>query len=823
MLLRELTYSARNLLRAPIFAITAILTLALGVAASTAVFTVVDSVILKPLSYRESGQLVIIWEKVKFLTTAAEPYTGANPRHEVFWADHTKAFSGLCLLNVGTRGVSIGVDHPRLIGSLSAQANLLDILKVTPLLGRKFVASDDIAGHDKIAIITYSLWQNLFHGDAKAVGRTLHIAGTPYQIVGVLPNGFHFPKRSVLSSFPSKQSTTTAPPVEILLPLAIDPGSYGWNSDYGNWVALGRLKPGISVSQAEAEMNILQKEIVDLMPAGQRERGRDTLLAFVQPMQDAMIGSSRNNLWTLMAAVIGLMLIACVNLANAQLARAVSREREAAVRSALGARKWHLIWSSLSESLLLSVIGGAAGVLLAFGALAVFRANAPFDLPRMNEIHPNLSVLGFAIVILIGSALLFGVMPAINFVRTDPQKALQQNSARTQGSRRSRRLRFTLIGVQVFGCTALLLVTGLFAKSLATMLRTDRGLDTTNVVTAQVNLPGADGQAYEKNQRRAAFDDRVLSRLGRLPGVQSAALYSTMPLEGETWIDDIARPDKHTEHNALANIRWVSPGYFELMRERLIAGRFFERRDRNAKNAVISESAARAIWPKENPVGRPFKLHDRLYTVIGIVADSRTNSLKLPATSMIYLDYHDNPPYATFFMVKSSQNPQALVSDVRRAIWAQDPEVTIARVKTLDAQVKDSLSAERFQTFILIAFGIAALLLAMLGIYGILSYSVAGRTQEIGLRMALGATRQGIYSLTLSEAAAPVFSGLTAGWFAGVLAGKLVQKLLCGVTAIDFSVTVMVASVLVACAAAASFLPARRAASIDPMQALRAE
>ncbi|MBV9403723.1 MAG: ABC transporter permease, partial [Acidobacteriaceae bacterium] len=460
MLPRELIYSFRNLLRAPAFAITAILTLALGIGASTAVFTVLDSVIFKPLSYRESGQLVIIWEKIKFLATTATPYTGANPRHEAFWADRAKAFNGMCLLAVGTRGVSIGVDHPQLVGSIRAQSNFLNILGVTPAMGRSFVPTDDVAGHDKIAIITYSLWQNLFHGDPKVIGRTLHIAGAPYQIVGVLPEGFQFPKRSVLSSFPSKQTTATAPPVEILLPVAINPTrDYGWNSDYGNWLVLARLKPGVSVSQAEAEMNILQKAIVDLMPADERDRGPDTLLAFVQPMQDAMVGSSRRNLWTLMAAVIGLMLIACVNLANAQLGRAVSREREAAVRSALGAGKWHLIWSSLSESLLLSLIGGAAGVLLAFDALALFRAYAPVELPRMNEIQPNFSAMAFAIATLIGSALLFGVMPALTFGRTGPQTALQQTTARAQGSRRSRHLRLTLIGVQVFGCTVLLLVT----------------------------------------------------------------------------------------------------------------------------------------------------------------------------------------------------------------------------------------------------------------------------------------------------------------------------------------------------------------------------
>lgn len=823
MLLRELMYSLRNLLKAPAFAITAILTLALGIGASTAVFTVVDSVILKPLGYRDSGQLVVIWEKVKFLATAAIPYTGANPRHEAFWADHAKAFRGLCLVAAGTRGISIGLDHPQLVGSIRAQANFLNILEVTPFMGRDFVPSDDIAGHDKIVIISNSLWQSLFHGDPNVIGRTVHIAGIPHHVVGVLPKDFQFPKRSVLRSFPSKQSVTTAPPVEILTPVVIDPTNYGWNGDYGNWLALGRLKPGISISQAESEMNILQSEVVGLMPADQRERGRDTMLGFVQPMQDAMVGSSKRGLWTLMAAVVGLMLIACVNLANAQLGRAVSREREAAVRSALGASRWQLVWSSLSESLLLSAIGGAAGVSLAFAALALFRAYAPIDLPRMSEIHPNLSVLAFAILAVVGSALLFGVVPAVNFVRTDPQKALQQNSTRTQGSRRGRRLRLALIGFQVFGCTALLLVTGLFAKSLATILQSDRGFDTGNVVTAEVSLPGAAGMAYEKDQRRIAFDDGVLARVRTLPGVQSAAVYSAMPLEGETWIDGISRPDKYAEHSALTNVRWVSSGYFELMRERLVVGRFLEERDQDTANAVISETAARAIWRAENPVGRQFKRHDKLYTVVGVVADSRTNSLKLPPTNMIYLSYRDNPPYATFFMVRSSQDPQTLIPDIRRAIWNQDPEVTIVRIKTLDTQVKDSLSGERFQTFILIGFGVAALLLAMLGIYGILSYSIAGRTQEFGLRMALGATRQSIYSLTLSEAAVPVFIGLATGWLASALAGKVVQKLLYGVSAVDWSVTLIVALLFVACATAAAFVPAHRAAAIDPMQALRME
>ena len=819
MLLPELMYSFRNLWKAPAFAIAAILTLALGIGASTAVFTVVDSVILKPLTYRDSGKLVVIWERVKFLE--GTPHVGPNARHETMWKDRSSAFSGLCLLGVGTRGVSFGIDHPHLVGSLRAQPDFLNILQVKPFMGRDFVTNDAVEGHDQVAIISYSMWQSLFHGDPNVVGRSLRVATVPYQVIGVLPKDFVFPKRSVLNSFALAQNVAAAPPIEIVTPLVIDVNNqYGWNSDYGNLLAIGRLKPRVTVRQAEADLNIIQRQIVNEMPADQRGSSPNALLSYVQPMQDAMVGSSRTGLWMLMAAVFGLLLIACVNLANAQLGRAVSREREAAVRSALGASKWQMMWSSLSESLLVSLIGGAAGILVASNALALFKRYAPVDLPRMAEIQLNYSVLLFALLIVVGCAVLFGIMPALHFVRTDPQKALQQNSTRTQGSRHGRRLRLVLIAVQVFGCTALLLITGLFAKSLATLLQSDRGFDSGNVVAAEVNLPR---QAYAKDQQRIGFDDGVLSRLHTLPGVTLAAFVSAMPLEGETWIDGILRPDKPAERPPLANFRWVSSQYFRLLHERLVAGRFFEERDRDSNNIVISQASAKAAWPNENPIGRVMKWRDKIFTVIGVVADSRTNSLKAPPANMIYLPYRTLDENTGIFMVRSAQSAEALISGVRRAIWDQDPEVTITRVKTLDAQVKDSLSTERFQTFILVGFGVAALLLAMLGVYGVLSYIVAGRTREFGLRMALGATRQSIYSLTLSEAAVPVFIGLAAGWLASALAGKVVQKLLYGVAAIDWSVTLVVAILFIACASAAAFLPAHRAAAVDPMQALRTE
>jgi predicted permease len=380
-------------------------------------------------------------------------------------------------------------------------------------------------------------------------------------------------------------------------------------------------------------------------------------------------------------------------------------------------------------------------------------------------------------------------------------------------------LRTWFIGLQVFGCTALLLVTGLFAKSLWNLLTSDKGFEAGHVVIAQVNLTG---KTYDKNHR-IVFDDAVLQNLRTLPGVRSAGLVSAMPLEGESWIDSIRRADRPEGNAPLANLRWVSPGYFETIREPLVAGRLFENRDRNLESAVISQSAAKAAWRGENPIGRKLKHHEFTYTVIGIVADARNNSLKQAPVNMVYLPYKDNPPSATFFMVRSAQATNLLIPSVRKAIWSYDPDVTIARVKTLDSQVADSLSPERFQTTVLTAFGIAALLLAMLGVYGVLSYVVAGRKREIGVRMALGATRRNIYGLTMGEATIPVFAGLIGGWMTSILVGRVVEKLLYSVGAVDVSVTVTVAVLFLMAAAAAAFLPARRAASVDPMEALRSE
>ena len=815
-LIRDFRYALRNLRKSPGFAATTFLTLALGIGASAAVFTVVDSVLLRPLAYPDSARLVAVWERVRFL--GGEP-GGPNPKHVDIWQQRTSAFHGLAYLRQMAMGLSAGNGHPRLAGAVLSSANLFDILQVQAALGRTFVPEDGTPGHDHVAVLTYGLWQSLFHGDPGVIGKTVRLDNVMREVVGVLPAGFQFPSGSVLRSFRHGGGAMSAGTEPVLFfPAALDMSQFAWDGNYGNFVCLGRLNPGVSVRQAEAQLNAATAQLLQEMPQA-HDRRPGALTASVEPMQEAMVGNSRSGLWLLMAAVMGLMLLACLNLANAHLGRALARGREAAVRTALGAARWRLIWSSLSETLLLAASGGAAGVMLAYGGLAMFRRSSPVNLPRLAEVHLNVMVLLFSMSVTCTASILSGILPALRLLASDPQGSLQQG-ARAVGSRRSHAVRQWLVGLQVCGCTVLLLVTGLFSKSLLDLLRKDKGFETGQVTVAELRL---NPQAYPKDHSRAAFDEGVLQNLRAIPGVQTAALVSAMPLDGESWIEAVQRVDRPHLETPLINFRWASPGYFEATRQRLVAGRFLEERDQDGHGTVLTEGEAKALWGNESATGGQVRIEGRVFTVVGVVADSHTTSLKTPAARMAYVHYKDRVPFATFFLVRTATAPTAVAAAMREAIWKYDPEATVGRVKTLDAQMADSLAAERFQTEVLAAFGIAALLLAMLGIYGVLSYSVATRRQEIGVRMALGARRSSVYVLTFGEAAVPIGAGIAAGLAASSAAGRAIRDLLYGVQVMEPAVIAMVVALFLSAAAVAAYVPARRAASVDPMDALRAE
>lgn len=816
-ILQDLRYGLRQLRKSPSFTLTAVLTLAFGIGATTALFSVVDGVLLKPLAYRDSGRIVVVWERVRFLEKLF-PYTGANARHADIWRRQSTVFTDLTLLQQGSTGVSLGGGHPRLVGKITAQPNLLDILGVQPILGRNFLPEETVKGHETVAIISYRLWQSLFNSDAGVIGRSVQIAGSPYQIVGVLPQSFYFPKANELSPSPVPRQL---PDNEIITPLTIDPAkSYGWNSDYGNYVALGHLKPGVSLAQATEDLNVLADDIARQIPPDQIDGNPHGALAtYIQPLKEVIVGRTSARLWLLLAAVFSVLLIACINLANAQLARVISRDREAAVRSALGASAAHLLQTALAEVAILSFIGGALGVAIAIFAVRRFAGYAQLAIPRTGAISINFAVLCLSVLLTVGATLIFGVLPALRVLHIKPQQALQ-GIGRSAGSRRSNSLRRWLVGAQVFACTTLLLVAGLFAKSLIHLSSMDRGFSADNVVAADVYLQG---KTFSADKDRASFNDGVLDKLRALPGVESASLVSYMLLTGESWIDGVVPIGKATNESALANYRWIAPDYFTTLRQRIIEGRALDARDRTLKNAVISEATAKAVWPDQGPINRQFRRNGNTFTVVGVVADARNNSLRAAPVNMVYLPYWDNPPYATYFLVRGAQDPTLLMEAVRKTIWSYNPEVTIARVHTLDSQLSDSLAPEHLETGIIVAFGGAALLLALLGIYGTLSYSVEARTQEVGIRMALGATRQSVYRLMLGTIVAPVFLGLALGWIASLSVGKSLSALLYGTSPTDLSVIIPVLCTFAVAAVLATSLPCRRAAKIEPMEALRAE
>jgi predicted permease len=815
-LLQDLKFSIRTLCKSPGFALTAILTLALGIGAVTSVFSVVNSVLLKPFSFWEPNRLVVLRETAKELNYAPNP---DNYNHYLNWKANSKTLAGLTIFRNNTFSVSSGTDHPEIVGGLNISSEFFSVLGVAPSVGRSFLPVEATKGHNNVVILAWSAWQRYFAGDPGAIGRTLRIAGIPETVVGVLPRGFSFPHMNEMATAVSQREVK---PYEIFQPLVPSPSDMGDSGNY-NFLVVGRLKTDVSLAQAENELGGLQQAFA--------QAAHIPLQAWivVVSLQQEVAGGVSTALWLLFAAVGAVLLIGCVNLANLQLARAVAREREIAVRAALGASRERLIRSTLMDSLVLAAAGGALGILLSFTGVRLFVAAAPSTLPRLNEAHVSWLVLLGAAGLSVLTALLFGTLPALRSMRVNAQSAMQANSNRVANSREGQRTRSVLVAGQVACTVVLLIVTGLLIRSFSRLLTQQRDFDSSHILLAQVDLytPQYGDMADSSSEKvRAGFIDRELESLGRLPGVQSVAMTSEMPLGGETWVDSVERPDHPVQpgQGPNANMRWVSPSYLDTLRIPLIEGRNLEPSDRNhPTNALISQQAARTIWPGEDPLGKSFTTGDTdKFTVIGVVADARINDLKKTA-NMVYLPYWQNPWWRAYFFIRSSQPASGLTDSVRREIWKIDPEVAIPVLKSLDDQVNGSVATERFETMLLSSFGVAALLLALLGVYGVLAYSVSLREQEFGIRIALGSGKAALMSLVLRQAAIPVLGGVLAGLILALVATRWIASLLYETKSVDPAAVSVSVVVLLVAALLAALLPARQAASVDPMKALKTE
>jgi predicted permease len=814
-LLQDLRFSIRTLRKSPGFALTSILTLALGIGAVTSVFSVVNSVLLKPFAFPEPDRLVVLRETAREMNDAPFP---ANYKHYLNWKANSKTLADSAIFENDTFSVSAGTDHPVIVGGLQISPNFFSVLGVTPTLGRSFLPEETTEGHNHEVILSWSAWQKYFNGDPEAIGRTLRIGGEPQMVVGVLPRGFSLPHMSEMASAVSQREVRA---YEIFQPLDVGPSRQGDNGDY-DFLVIGRVKPGVLRAQVESELGGLQQAFartahLPLHP-----------WIIVETLKQEIAGGVDKALWLLLAAVGAVLLIVCANLTNLQLARAVAREREIAVRAALGAGRERLVGSTLMDSIVVAAIGGALGIALSFAGVQLFIEAAPSSVPRLGEAHVSWPVLLGAAGLSILTALLVGALPALRSMRIDPQSALQANPNRLANTREGRRTRNILVAAEVACTMVLLIVTGLLTRSFSRLLTQDRDFDASHITLAQVNLynPQYGDTQSNSDKVRSSFMDHALASLGRIPGVQSVAMTSELPMAGETWVDNLSRPEHPVTpgQEPPANMRWVSPSYITTLRIPLIEGRDLQASDKDHPTvALISQQAARTIWPGEDPVGKPFKFADSdMATVVGVVADARINDLK-KTVSMVYLPYWQNPWWRAYFLIRSPQPASALADSIRREIWKIDPEVPIPVLKSLDDQVGDSVATERFQTLLLSSFGAAALLLALLGVYGVLAYSVSLREQEFGIRIALGSDKGSLMQLVVRQAAVPVVSGIVAGVVLAFIATRWIESLLYETKVVDPIAIAASITLLLATGLLAALLPARRAAGVDPMRALKAE
>jgi predicted permease len=815
-LLKEFRYAVRQLRKAPGFAVTAVSTLALGIGATTAIFTLVYDVLLRPLPYPGSDRLVVTEEQVAEFRDIY-PKLPMNANHFVNWQQNSRTIESIAVMKEDS--MPLGIDgHPAQVQIVTATPGIFSVLGIAPELGRAFTMQEAQTGRDRVVILMNGLWRNQFQNDPSILGKTMRLNGFEYTVIGVMPASFHLPIVQTISG----PNTDRAKPVEALIPFALSKDELEETMGDFNYFGLARLKPGVSVAEANAEINGLQHTITASLSADERA----TLSAVLTPFQQAIIGNNRTSLLILLAAVAGLLLVGCVNITNLLLSRAVGRRHQMAVAVALGASRHEMLRMAMRETIVLAALGGTLGILTASALVPAMQHFLPSSLDFRGSLHLDWAGAACALLLAATATLLAGAVPAWIVSRTQPQDVLHSESRLASESRSSKQFRQILVAVEVAVSVALVLMTALLATSLFHLMRINRGFESDRVLAIDVTLPT---QPYSNRQSRAAFYDKALPRLGSLPGLEHVGLVSQLPLAGDQWIDSIrvsgdARPDMQipTEH-----FRWISPGYFEALHLPLIAGRLLSPGDKDKHFAVISELTARTLWPGTDPVGRQFHRggnpQEQPFTVIGVVANARTISLASTDPMMVYMPYWYRCDEAGGLLVRTRQDPAAMADSIRKAIWSIDPQVSVPLVRSLGGVVADSVANRRFEMDLLLLFAVSALLLAGLGVYGVVTYSVVQRQHEIGLRMALGAQRANIYSLVLRDGLLPVFLGAVAGVGIAFGCARIVASLLFEVSPYNPAIVVAAVSILTAVGAAACLLPARRAAAVDPMRALRTE
>jgi len=807
-LLQDIRYGWRMLVKNPGFTAIAVLTLALGIGASTAIFSVVDTVLLRPLPYRQPEQLVLVTETLPGMSLDE---IGVSAGEYQDYRDRNRSFSQVAAYENAGFNLT-GVGQPLRINAASVSASALPLLGVSPELGRAFTAEEDRYGSGDVVVLSHALWEHKYSGDPNILGKTVKLDEKPYTVIGVMPASFRFP-------FDGAPLSEMA---DLWVPIAFEPDRLSpenRNREFGVGL-IGRLKPGVTREQAQKDVENIASDF--MKQYGYSGTGR------VVPRAYAFAGYAVRKakpLLILLALAVGcLLLIACANVANLLLARASQRSHEMAIRSAIGANAARILRQCLVESLLLSVTGSAAGILVAAVAVAGLRRFGPADVPRLHDVMLHPVALLFTLALSFITAIFFGFVPAWRLSHVEPQASLKE-SAQTGPARGTQRLQNSVATIEIAAALVLLVAGGLLVRSLVRLLDSPFGFDPKGAFVVRTLF---DRARYPDAAKRQAVQKELLDRLSHLPGVRAVSAASHLPLSDTRQIgfrlEHAAPDDFHWAENAL-----VSPGYFQAMGIPLLQGRDFIEQDRpGAPNvAVISQTMAKQYFPGQNPVGQRYQWGDRgFFTIVGVAADVHIAALDADPPPMIYNSMFQAESGAsgrTAFLLRSNGAEQGLFEEVQQQVWSVDKDLPIYNTTTLATLVSESLAQRRFTVLLLGSFAAIALVLAAIGLFGVISYLVAERTREFGVRMALGADRINIYWQVLKRAAALGFGGCGLGLLLSLLASRLLQASLYHVSRFDLPTMVGVPFVLLGVALFAAYWPARKATRVDPMVALRYE
>lgn len=824
--LNDLRQAARMLVKSPGFSAIAVLALALGIGANTAIFSVVNAVVLRPFAYREPGRLVLVGESIPKL---GGPILTVPAPDAVDFQNQTGVFDAVASFH-GTGYELSGRGQPVQLKASRVSASLFPLLGVNPILGRTFTEEEDKSG-SRVAVLSFSLWQQSFGGDRDVVGQTATLSRLPYTIIGVMPRSFAFPTPGL----------AIANPAEIWVPMSFRPDELpnrGDNFDYG---VIARMKPGVALPQANSDVNSIAAGIQELYPPQMREDLN--LTAYVMPLQEAALGRVRTLAALLLGAVGLVLLIACANVANLLLTRAADRQREIAIRRALGAGRLRLLRQFITESLLLALVGGAAGLALAYWGTSVLASLAPPSIPRADQIQLDSTVLMFTVALSLVTGLIFGTAPAFAASSINLSETLKEGGRSSKGIRH-RRLRNLVIISEIALATVLLVGAGLLIRSFFRVRETDPGFRPHGVLTMSIGLPGA---SYSKPEQVRAFYQELLNRLRGASGIDSIGFSTDLPmLAGWTRIfsPEGWQPGPGEQLN-IGNNCMVMGDYFETMGIPLIRGRYFDDRDRvdSEPVVIISESIARRFWAEEDPIGKrlkwgPPQSSSPWLTIVGVVGEVKPAALDQAMRAHTYEPYLQASgglgmfgPYNIAVRASSGGrlpvsppvDPTTLAGTVRAVVSGLDSQLAVSNVRTMSQVADRSIAPRRFNTFLLSVFAAAALLLSAVGIYGVIGYSVTQRSHEIGVRIALGAERKDVVLLILRQAVLLAAIGVGSGLAGAVGLTRFLSTLLYEIRPIDLPTMAAVAVLLAAVACLASFIPAHRATRLDPVAALRFE